>query len=285
MALFRGKCPVKGVGVSEKPTLCRLDPTTKGPGTRGKRPKCPRTQRQLGAAVVWRSQRASHLRIDGLMDAELPIPAARLATFVRQHAHDVRNRLNSLELEAGLLEEIVTDEEGAASIKRMRKQMRALAEQMRTLSTLFQDPEPMAGTISARELFLIWREQHSALSSSLEVRWVDEIGDEKVCVDVGLMATVLSELLRNAVTFSASSVVTATARREKREVVFELLEPKLEPVDPSGWGQALASTLWGGYGLGLWAVGRLAQANHASFLQQYVPEKRALVSRLGMPLA
>ena len=218
------------------------------------------------------------------MNDELGIPAARVAAFVRQHAHDVRNGLNSLDLETGLLEEVVTDEEGRASVERMRKQLRALADQMRSLSALVQEPEPMAAPISARELFLIWREQHAGLSHPPEVRWVDELGDEKVCVDVSLMTPVFTELLKNAAAFSPLGATTATARRSGEETLFELREAKTEALDTSGWGQALSSTRRGGYGLGLWAVRRLVAANHATIMQRYDPEQRALVSRIAMPV-
>ena len=219
------------------------------------------------------------------MDAEPEIPAARIAAFVRQHTHDVRNRLNSLDLETGLLDEVVTDEEGRESIGRMRQQLRALAEMMRSLSTLFQKPEPMAAPIAARELFLIWREQHAGLPNPPEVRWADELGDEKVCVDVSQMVTVFTGLLENVAAFPSAGAVTATARRTGQEVIFELRETKAGAVDTSGWGQAFSSTRRGGYGLGLWAARRLAEANRATLVQSYDPGERALVSRLAVPVA
>lgn len=219
------------------------------------------------------------------MDAEPEIPAARIAAFVRQHTHDVRNRLNSLELETGLLDEVLTDEEGRESLGRMRQQLRALAEMMRSLSTLFQKPEPMAAPIAARELFFIWREQHAGLPHPPEVRWTDELGDEKVCVDVSQMVTVFTGLLENAAAFPAAGAVTATAARAGREVIFELRETKAGAVDTSGWGQAFFSTRRGGYGLGLWAARRLVEANRATLVQSYDPDGRALVSRLAVPVA
>lgn len=218
------------------------------------------------------------------MKAEPGIPAERVAAFMRQLTHDVRNGLNGLDLETALLEEVVADGEGQDCVERLRRQLRVLAGQMRALSVSFQDPEPIAAPIAARELFLIWREQHASLADAPEVRWVDELGDEMVSVDAGLMAAVLTELLTNAAAFSPAGVATATARREGNEVAFELREPKAAALNPAEWGQAFLTTRRGGYGLGLWAARRSVVANHAAFAQRYEPDEGALITRISMPL-
>lgn len=221
----------------------------------------------------------------GAMDSETEIPLARVAEFVRQHTHNVRNSLNSLELEAGLLQEFVLDAEGQAGMERVRKQVRALAEEMRSLSAVFQDPVPTAGPVSARDLLLIWREKHAELPSAPEVRWVDELGDQTVNVDVEMMAFVFRELLHNATTFSPGRPLTVTAREKAGEVIFELREPKKAAVNPSAWGQPFATVRRTGYGLGLWAARRLAAANGAAFTQEYAAEDGTLTTRIVLPLS
>ena len=76
----------------------------------------------------------------------------------------------------------------------------------------------------------------------------------------------------------------AGEKLENPAVVFELREPKSATLDPSGWGQALSTTKRGGYGLGLWAARRLIEANGATFLQRYVPEAGALLTRISLPV-
>ena len=126
---------------------------------------------------------------------ETTIPWSRAAAFVRQHTHDVRNGLNSLDLEMEYLSELVPAEgEAADSVKRVRKQLRAVTQQLRTLSTLFQEPSAVAAKLPARVLLKIWREKHAALTAAPEVRWTDELGEEQVSVDVEMMATVFREL-------------------------------------------------------------------------------------------
>jgi len=217
------------------------------------------------------------------MHADPEISWPRLAAFVRQHTHDVRNGLNSLDLETALLQEIVTDPEGRACVDRVRKQVRGLAEQLRAISALFQEPQPYRAPLHARELMLIWREQLAALPEPPSVNWVEQIAEEKVDVDAGMMGTVFRELLMNARSFRDGAPATASVRREGDQVFFDLREPKSNAVDTGGWGsQVLHSTKRGGYGLGLWNVKRLAELNGATIT--HTAEDKVLLTRIALPV-
>ncbi len=214
---------------------------------------------------------------------EPDIPLKRVVSFVRQHAHDFRNGLNCLDLETAILEEFVSGDEGQACLRRLRKQLRSLAEQLRSLSSRFQDPQPVTGSISARELLLIWREKHSALEDPPEVSWQDKFGDEKVSVDVEMIAAVFRELLVNAGAFSKGASLTVSAHFADGNAIFELREPKKEKLDPSSWGHALSTTRSDGYGLGLWGARRLIHANGAKIMQRYTPEDEMLTTQISIP--
>jgi len=217
------------------------------------------------------------------MPSEPEISWPRLAAFVRQHTHDVRNGLNALDLETALLQEIVTDPEGRASVDQVRRQVRGLGEQLRAMSALFQEPQPYVAALAARELFLIWREQNESLPEPPAVEWVDETGDEKVNVDAGLMATVFRELLANARSFRDGEPAIASARREGNEVAFALREPKSAPVDTTAWGRRIfETTKRSGYGLGLWTVQRLTEATGATVTRRNVDG--ALFTRIALPV-
>jgi len=218
------------------------------------------------------------------MAAETEIPWAHFAEFVRQHTHDVRNALNSLDLEIAFLQELVAGKEGLAGIGRMRAQVRAFGGRMRSLSLLFQELQPNVASIAACELFLIWKEQQAGLPKPLTVEWVDKVGTEQVSADAGMMASVFRELLANAAAFSQGGTTTASARRTGGDVVFELREPKTAALDPSGWGTPLVTTRRGGCGLGLWSARRQLDANHARITQQYAPEENALITRVFLPV-
>ncbi len=219
------------------------------------------------------------------MPEETHIPLSRLAAFLRQHTHDVRNALNSLELETALLQELLDDPEGRGCVDRIRSQVRGLGSQMRSLSALFQEPQPQSAPIAATELFLIWQDQQRGLKHPIEVEWNAQLGSEKVNVDATMMSTILRELLANAAAFSPGTKVHANARRDGDDIVFELHEPKGDALDPSAWSEPFLTTRRGGYGLGLWSAQRLASANHARISQEYLPEEKKLVSRVRMPVA
>ena len=230
------------------------------------------------------SQNSGRIVFIGVMDPEPDIPWARFAAFVRQHTHDVRNGLNCLDLEISFLREIVTEGEGCDCVERLRAQVRALGVQMRELSAVIQAPNPIQAPLAARDLFLIWKEQHADLPKPIEVQWVDELGTEQVNVDAGMMASVLRELLANAAVFSEGATMTASARRDGDEVIFELREPKAAALDPSAWGEPLVTARRGGYGLGLWSARRILDANGARIVQRHVPNEGALVTRIFLPV-
>jgi len=213
---------------------------------------------------------------------ENPVPWSRVAAFVRQHTHDVRNDLNSLDLETELLRDLVTDLEATTSLQSMQKQLRNAAMQLRSLASLFHDVQPMLEPTPVRALLKIWHEKHAALVKPVEVRWVDELGaeDVNVDVDVGMFAKVFQELFVNAAAFSPGAALTASAKRDGKDVIFELQEPKKAPVDPSTWGQPLHTTRHGSYGLGLWTAKRFMTANAASFTQVYDEQANCLTSRI-----
>ncbi len=215
---------------------------------------------------------------------ETDIPWSRVAAFVRQHTHDVRNGLNSLDLETEFLHELVPVGEASESVQRIRKQLRSVAQQLRTLSALFQEPSPLAAKIPARILLKIWKEKHAALSPMPQVRWVDELGAEQVSVDVEMIAVVFRELLTNATLYSAGAALTITARTQGNDVMFELVEPKKAPADPATWGQPLVSTRRDRYGLGLWTARRLMELNGASLTQRYIPEESCLKTQIALPV-
>jgi len=219
------------------------------------------------------------------MDGQTEITWTRIASFMRQSTHDTRNGLYAIDLETALLEELVTEGEAQACVQRLRKQSHCMADLMRLLSKLFQDPEPVAAPIPARELLMIWREQLTKLSGGPEVEWVDELGEERVNVDVEMIATVFRELLDNAAAFSPGETMKAAGRGHDGKVVFELHEPKKAAVDTSTWGEPFVTTRRGRYGLGLWTARRLMKANHATIMRRYKPEDGRLTTEIGLAVA
>ena len=216
---------------------------------------------------------------------EIQIPWSRLAGFIRKHTHDVRNDLNSLDLESAFLEEIAPAGEMQTGVARIRKQVRSLSGQMRLLSTRFQSVTPMAGPMPAKALLTIWQERGASTPGVPEIEWVDKLGKEEVNVDVEMMASAMQELLTNAAAFPSPETIILTAKSDDNQVTFEMQEPKSAPVDTAAWGQPFFSTRHGCHGLGLWTAKRLVEANKGTFTQRFAPEASALVTTITLPRA
>jgi signal transduction histidine kinase len=216
---------------------------------------------------------------------DIQIPWSRLSAFIRKHTHDVRNDLNSLDLESTLLQEIVPDGEAREGVARIRKQVRSLTAQMRLLSTRFQSPSPFAAPMPAKAVLTIWKERCAALPKAPEFKWIDKLANEEVIVDVEMIATVIQELIMNAASFSENLPITITAKSDKSVVIFEMQEPKTSPLDTRAWGQPFFSTRTGGHGLGIWTARRFAEANHGTLVQHFAPDASALVSQVILPRA
>lgn len=217
------------------------------------------------------------------MDAELSIPYSRIAAFIRQHTHDVRNHLNGLDLESALITEIVTDPEAAAAVARLRAQIRETANALRTLSSKISEPQPSRAPIAARDLFLIWQDEGARLGLEA-IAWTQTLGPERVNVDAGELAKAFAELLTNAKKFGDGTGLVAMAAVSGGRVCFELREQGKEGVDPATWGSApFFSTRRGAYGLGLWEADRIVRANGGTVARE-VLSNGTLVTKLSFPV-
>jgi signal transduction histidine kinase len=220
------------------------------------------------------------------MEHDLTLSWPRIAAFVRQHTHDVRNHLNSLDLEAALLLEGLTQEEDVESANRLRKQIRDLAAHLRTLSLRFAEPAVSPIPIAASEVFLIWQDQLREIQDPPQVQWHSEFGAEQISIDAMSIGPVFKELLTNARDFPATAPLQAMGRAEAGAAVYELREPKEAPVEVNGWGyQPFETTRRGGYGLGLLMVRRVVEANGGKVVRSFDNGSSELVTILRFPLA
>lgn len=219
------------------------------------------------------------------MDVNRELNWDRVAAFVRQHTHDVRNHLNALDLEAALLAELVTDPEASVSVTRLRRQIREAAAGMRALSAKFAEPRATGIPISARVLLEIWKEQHAAIEAAPTVDWQDRLGSERVSVDPEAMSEVFRELLVNAMSFQSRPPLTVSAGVTEDSVTLSLGEPKDAEVQVEDWGRRpFFSTRRGSYGLGLWTIERRVLAHGGSVQRQFDPTTRELVTTLRLPI-
>lgn len=214
------------------------------------------------------------------MEEKITVPWERIADFFRQHTHDLRNDLNGLDLESALLQEIIAESGADENIFRIRQQLRSLGECLRRVNHMFHEPHPARYPIAASELLLILHEKHAQVNPPLEVVWREEVGDVEVSVDGEMLARVFEELLSNAAFFGEGKPVEISAFLENEHVVFEMREPKDSALNTREWGQPFFTTRHKGYGLGLWYVWRVLQANEVIFQQAFRMDEKVLVTRL-----
>ncbi len=209
----------------------------------------------------------------------------RIAGFVRQHTHDLRNELNGLDLEAALLADIVTDPEALEGVARMRAEIRKIAANLRVLSAKFADSRPNLLRLPAQELFLIWQDQLREMPAKSAVEWTGSLGTEQVNVDPMALAAAFREMLANAQAFGTGAPLRATARASDGRVVFELREPKVDSVDPARWGRnPFVSTHRGRYGLGLCGVVSAIEASGGEIGWSFDADGAELVTTVSFPI-
>ena len=209
-----------------------------------------------------------------------------LAKFIRHHTHDVRNSLNSLDLEASMIAELIPDGEAGESARRIRAQIRRLAADLRALAARFAEPRPSRSHCAAHELLLIWQDQLAALDPAPAVQWGDTPSGAEVNVDATALANVFRELLVNAHAFGNGAPLLATVRIEDGQVAFELHEPKDAPIETASWGRApFASLRQGHYGLGLWEAQRTIAASGGEVQRRFSLDAMELITTLSFPAA
>lgn len=124
-----------------------------------------------------------------------PVSWSRVAAFVRQLGHDIRNDLNALSLEAALLKELVADPEAVTSASRIQTQLRDIANRLKDLSGRYALPAAQPAAISLAEL--AQHLQNIPGADALEWNTVDS--QAQVKTDPAMLARALRELAQNAI--------------------------------------------------------------------------------------
>jgi K+-sensing histidine kinase KdpD len=220
----------------------------------------------------------------------LQIPYSRIAAFVRQVTHDVRNNLNSLDLQAAYATELITDPEAAAEVKRLRAIIQTSAKQLQALSANFQSTTPHFVTYQAAILVEDLRDRLTKTfpETAGDVTWKVELAGEQLEVDVEMIFGALTELFRNAFQFRGNGAkIDVYVGIEERQFVLEMCEPKpTPPTEPEHWGEEpFVSSRRSGYGLGLFRVRRSVSAHHGNLSFSYDSSRTLLKTRVTLPVA
>ncbi|MBV8900837.1 MAG: HAMP domain-containing histidine kinase [Verrucomicrobia bacterium] len=215
----------------------------------------------------------------------LPWPA--FLRVLRRLSHNLRNHVNSAELEAAFAQEITDDPEVRASLTRLRRSLGKITDECEHLLTRTADPVAERIELSGDELFQAVRQDgERRLGSEVPVTWEWLGGDAvSISVDPALMCRIARELLDNAARYRSSTDHPIRVRAGTKKTAFELeiIERKSGAPETGTWGlRPFTSTEPGRYGLGTWAVGRWASATGAKLDRWYDEGRSALVTRLTL---
>lgn len=210
---------------------------------------------------------------------EQAIEAERLAyvgTLASGLAHEIRNPLNSLNLNMQMLEEEARETSISSSQVRLLSLTRSELKRLEHLATDFLSyakPRPLELEVTSAVGLL--ERVRGVLEGDFRKREVtSEVIDRSegawVKVDRSQMGQLLLNLVQNALAASEESSetprVTLTARRQTDEVWLEVTDngPGIPPEEKEKIFEIFFSTRKGGTGLGLAIVSRIAQAHGAT---------------------
>ena len=215
--------------------------------------------------------------------SSLPWPAFMRA--LRRLSHNLRNYVNTAELEAAFAQEITDDPEVRASLARLRRSLGKITDECEHLLTRVADPTPELIELYGDELFeAVRQESERRLGSAVPITWEWLDGTPvPLYVDLNLICRIIRELLDNAARYRSPADRPIQVRAGTKKTTFELeiIEPKNGAPEMDCWGlHPFTGTEPGRYGLGMWAVRRWASAIGARIVRHYDQNQNALVTRL-----
>ena len=195
------------------------------------------------------------------------MPLERVAKFVRQLTHDVRNGLSAADLEAAFIEEISTDAEVLGEVRNLREMISDTAKMLRGVSLYFQPasvhPIPWEARTVMEELGKRVSTEFPEQFQAIKI--ADKFGSETVEIDLEQTLVLVLAFLRNAVQWMKDGTeLTVQGMVSNGRLLLEIREPKVNfasDAPPETWGtEPLYSTRPGGYGLGLFYARKIAAA-------------------------
>lgn len=221
---------------------------------------------------------------------QLQVPFDRVATFIRQVTHDVRNNLNAMDLQAAYVVELVADPEAVEEVRRIRSHIQQAAKQLQALSGNFWVAPPNLVTYSAKIFVEDLQDRLAKMhpDQAPKVKWTVQLDEKMVSLDLEMIFTGIAEVFENAFQFKeGDGALEAHVREEAGKFVIELLEPKTTvPSDPQRWGrEPFLSSRRGAYGLGLYRARRIFAAHDGELSFSHDSGRNLLSSKIVLPFA
>jgi signal transduction histidine kinase len=220
-------------------------------------------------------------------NTDLAIPLSRVATFVRQLTHDLRNGLNGIDLQAALAAELTTDPELRQEITQVRSLTGQITKSLQRLSSVFGKITLNPIDFPAEEILqdLQNRFGREFPNESKLIEWKNDLHGEIIHADFEALIAALTAVMRNAVQFrEPNAELRFSTFVADAAVAFEMAETKAAvSSDPALWGvEPMISTRRGGYGLGLFGAREIVAAHNGKFDARY--ENGTLFTRITLPI-
>ena len=222
------------------------------------------------------------------MTDEKLVPLERVAKFIRQLTHDVRNGLSAIDLETAFIAEIATDEEVLAELRKVREMVSDTAKMLRHISQNFQPvtvhPIPWAAVTVIEELRKRLKAEFPEEAQGTEVE--SQFEAETVEIDIEQTLGAVLAVLRNAFQFrkeGGAVWVVGGMHGPQASIEVHVTKVELENEPPQAeWGlEPLRSTRSGSYGLGLFRARQIAEAQGGKL--EIIYEDGELLTRITLP--
>jgi len=218
------------------------------------------------------------------------VPVERVAKFIRQLTHDVRNGLSASDLEAAFIEEISADAEVLTEVRKLREMISDTAKMLRAISQYFQPasvhPIPWEAKTVMEELGKRVKAKFPEQFQAIKI--TDDFRGETVEVDLEQTLVLVLAVLRNSIQWMKEGAeISVHGTAKDGPALIEIIEPKVDftsDTPPEKWGTApLYSTRSGGYGLGLFHARKIAQAQGSRLEIHFAGNE--LITRITLPEA
>jgi K+-sensing histidine kinase KdpD len=220
----------------------------------------------------------------------LHVPFDRVVSMVRHLTHDARNGLNSVDLQAAYVAELVTDAETRAEVKQLRAMISNSTKLFQSLSARFWVASPQMVTYSAPMFLEDFRDRlkRTLPDQAGDIAWTEDIAALSIHVDIEMIFSGLSEFFKNAFDFrEAGQKIAAHAATKDGHFLLEICEGKTSvPSPPAEWGiDPLLTTRRAGYGLGLFHARQILALHEADLAFDFDPASARLTTRITFPIA
>lgn len=223
-------------------------------------------------------------------EEDLQVPMPRVATFVRQLSHDLRNHLNAAELQSAYLGEIADNAELKDEVKRLRAMLGEMGESLQRLTNSIAAINLTVMPYEAADFMEDLRAKVGTQfpEQSGEIEWKIETGNALLEIDPQILQPAFQELFENAFRHErGAGPLRVAAQVGGGEFTFTLTEPKTTfSGETEHWGrQPLARVKHGHYGLGLPRVRSIIEAHHGQLRAHFEAGASSLITTLVLPLA